>query len=64
MRGLDAWLEAPYVDAARREDDYVKWCEANELDPSEDHWDDFEDAMYDAAEDAMIDAAERAREDY
>lgn len=28
MSAYDRWLEAPYVDAARQEDAFEKWCEA------------------------------------
>ena len=42
---LDAWLEAPYVDAARREAEFEKWCESTGTDPDADGaWEAFEDA--------------------
>jgi hypothetical protein len=42
---LDAYLEAPYVDAARREAEFEKWCEATGTDPDDDgSWEAFEDA--------------------
>lgn len=47
---LDRWLEAPYVDAARDEADYEKWCEAQGLDPAFDHWEQYEDARWDGNE--------------
>lgn len=46
MRGFDEWLEAPYVDAARKQDEYEQWCEANDLNPEDDNWQAFEDACY------------------
>ena len=68
MHGLDAWLEAPYVNAARDADAYEDWCEREDLDSSEDHWDAFEDAMAAEYEGRMEDAAEarmdRMREDW
>ena len=63
MMNYDAWLEKPYQDRARKEDAYVEWCEDNGLDPNGDHWDEWEQEMYDRAEDAAIEAAEAARED-
>ena len=46
MQGLDAWLEAPYVDAARREAEFEQWCEATGTDPeADDAWERFEDAL-------------------
>ncbi len=47
MHGLDAWLEAPYVDAARREADFERWCEANDREGSDADWDAFEDFLED-----------------
>jgi hypothetical protein len=44
VSGYDQWLEAPYVDAARREAAYEQWCESQGFDPAEDHWQAFEDA--------------------
>lgn len=35
MRGLDAWLEKPYVDAARRDAAYEAFCERNGYDPDD-----------------------------
>jgi len=32
MQGLDAWLEAPYVNRAREEADFERWLEANPQD--------------------------------
>lgn len=54
----DRWLEAPYVEAAQREADYERWCESQDLDPSEDHWDEFDQAMADIADDAEAELAE------
>ena len=62
MSNYDAWLEKPYQDRYAREDAYVNWCEDNDLDPSDDLWDEFEQEMLDRAEDAAIEAAEAARE--
>lgn len=48
---LDAWLEAPYVERAKREAAFEDWCEATGTDPElEGSWDAFESAMddYDA----------------
>lgn len=59
----DAWLERPYQEAAAEGDAYVNWCEENDLDPGDDHWDDFEQEMADRADDAAIERAEAARED-
>jgi hypothetical protein len=40
---LDRWLEAPYVDAAKQQVDFEKWCEANDVDPdADDAWEQFE----------------------
>lgn len=73
MAGLDAWLEAPYVNRARDEADFEAWCEREDVDPeAPTAWDDFEQAMENAREDAEITAAEarmearmeREREDY
>lgn len=47
MRGYDEWLEAPYVNAAREQDNYERWCEANDLDPEDDNWGAYEDFLED-----------------
>lgn len=40
---LDAWLEAPYVDAARRESEFDAWCQTTDTDPeSEGAWEKFD----------------------
>lgn len=62
MAGLDSWLEAPYVDAARYSDEYEQWCENEGIDPEGDNYAAFEKARDDAMEAAMSDAADR-RED-
>jgi hypothetical protein len=59
----DAWLEAPYVEAAAKGDAYANWCEENDKDPEEDHWDEFEQEMADRADDAAEERAEAMRED-
>jgi hypothetical protein len=57
MQGLDAWLEAPYVDAARQQDEFERWCDAEDVDPdAPDAWDRFEADCEDRAE-----AADEAR---
>jgi hypothetical protein len=44
MRGYDDWLEAPYVNAARREEAFEQFCERNGVDfDAPDAWDQFED---------------------
>jgi hypothetical protein len=43
--GYDEWLEQPYTDAARRQDDYEQWCEYMGYDANEDHWDEFDEAI-------------------
>lgn len=58
MHGLDAWLEAPYTSRAADQDHYEDWCEREDLDSSEDHWDAFESAMAAEYESRMEDAAE------
>lgn len=58
----DSWLEAPYQQAAAESDAYVTWCEANDRDPDEDHYDDFRADMDDRREDAEIAAAEARAE--
>ena len=67
MAGLDSWLEAPYTNAAADEAAYERWCEANDLDPSEDHYAVFyqwqEDEYESAREDAQIARAEARKED-
>lgn len=63
MHGLDAWLEAPYVNAAREEAAFEAWCEQSETDPeAPDAWDRFEQAMADAYDDAREQAAEARAE--
>lgn len=65
MSSFDSWLTTdPREKSGAEEDAYVRYCEANELDPEGDHWEAFEDEMNDRAEDAMIDAYERSREEY
>lgn len=54
----DAWLEKPYQDRAASDDAYFQWCEDNDLDPSDDHEAEFEQAMDDAREDAELARAE------
>lgn len=57
MMGYDAWLEAPYVDAARREADFERWAEQNlpDLDWDDngamgDAWDQFDQFLADQDE--------------
>lgn len=46
MSGYDAWLEKPYVDAARRDADFEAFCEQAGLDMEDEaSWDKFEEAM-------------------
>lgn len=33
MKGYDEWLEAPYVEAAKLEAEYERFCEQENLDP-------------------------------
>lgn len=58
----DSWLEAPYQQRATEADAYVAWCEANDLDPDDDLWDDFRDEMDARREDYEVECAERAAE--
>ncbi len=61
---LDRWLTTdPRELSAGAEEAYVVWCETNDLDPEEDHWDEFEQEQYDRADDAAIEAAQAAMED-
>lgn len=63
MSGLDAWLEAPYVDAARAEADFEAWCEHTGTDPdSAGAWERFE-ADQEEAYDAAMEAHEENRRD-
>lgn len=63
MRGYDAWLEAPYVDAAAREEAFEKWCEENDVEfDAPDAWDRFDEEMADRAQDAAEEEAERRAE--
>lgn len=57
MMGLDAWLEAPYVDAARREADFERWVEANEPELDLDDQEAF-DAAWERYEDFLEDQGE------
>lgn len=57
MQGLDDWLEAPYVNAAREEALFEEWAERNQpdLDWDDDDamsaaWDKFEEARYEEEE--------------
>ena len=62
---FDRWLTTdPREVSPQAEAAYENWCEANDLDPADDHWDDFEQDAYDAADDAALEAAEAAREDW
>ena len=64
MMGLDAWLEAPYVDASRQEAAFEAWCEREDVDlDAPDAWERFEAAMEDEREAYLEDKAESARED-
>lgn len=58
----DAWLERPYQERAAESDAYVSWCESNDLDPDDDHWDAFRDAMDQAREDFEVERAEARAE--
>lgn len=61
MYGLDAWLEAPYVDAARREEEFERFCGQQDVNPEDaDAWTRFEEYVEDQMYDAELDAAERA----
>ena len=52
MNGLDAWLEAPYVNRAREEEAFEAWCESTGTDPdAPDAWDRFEEAIEEAHDD-------------
>jgi hypothetical protein len=62
MSAHQAWLEAPYTARDREEAAYERFCEREDLDPAENHWDAFTEAMEDAAEDYAAEAAEAARE--
>lgn len=59
----DAWLERPYQDAAAESDAYVSWCEREGLDPDDDHYDEFRDAMDQAREDHEVDRYEQRMAD-
>lgn len=64
MHGLDAWLEAPYVNAARQEEAFEKWCEATDTDPeASDAWDLFEAQMADDEHTAEIDVCHHNRDE-
>ena len=63
MSNYDAWLEKPYQDRYAREDEYVRWCEENDLDPADDLWDDFEEYLADLADDYALAQAEAAAEE-
>lgn len=58
----DAWLEQPYQDRYAEGERYVAWCEANDLDPSEDHHEaydvDVEERLEEIAERRAGDRAE------
>lgn len=59
----DAWLERPYQERADESDAYVSWCEKQDLDPNEDHWDEFRDAAAQAREDYLVDQYEQRMAD-
>lgn len=63
MTNTDAWLEKPYQDRYSREDAYVEWCEENDLDPTGDHWDAYDEALADMADDYASERAEAAAEE-
>ena len=63
MSAHQRYLEAPYVAREREQEAYETWCERQDFDPSEDHWDAFDAAMSDAAEDYAAERGEAARED-
>lgn len=35
LPGYDAWLERPYVEAAKQAEAYESYCERNDLDPDD-----------------------------
>lgn len=44
FRDYDSWLESPYTNRAREEEEFEKFCEANDLDfDDEDSWNKFEE---------------------
>lgn len=56
LPGLDAWLEAPYVQAAKEAEAFEAWCEQEGLDPDapgvNDAYDEhLEDLLYNEVED-------------
>jgi hypothetical protein len=64
VNGLDAWLEAPYVNRAREEEAFEHWCEETGTDPdAPGAWDRFEEDMEEDRRDAEMDAAEARAEE-
>ena len=60
----DRWLTTdPREMSAGEEDAYVNWCDVNDLDPYDDHWEAFTEYQQDLADDYAIEAAEAAAED-
>lgn len=63
MSNYDSWLEEPYQRHYAEADAYVGWCEENDLDPEDDNYDAFQQAMEDTREDAEIAAWESRQEE-
>ena len=60
----DRWLTTdPREMSAGEEDAYVNWCEENDLDPYDDHWEAFNEYQQDLADDYAAEVAEAAAED-
>lgn len=52
MSGYDAWLERPYVEAAKRDAEFEQWCEQFDVDPEDDDaFDRFEEHLEALAQD-------------
>jgi hypothetical protein len=59
----DRWLESERDRRDAEGDAYVAWCEENDKDPDDDHWQEWEDYCDDMRDDAAERAAEARMED-
>ena len=60
MSSYDTWLT---TDPRQADDDaYEAWCEANDLDPADDHWADYQEHVEALHEDRELEMAEWRRD--
>ena len=63
MRGYDAWLERPYVERAKDDEAFEKFCEEQDIDPDGPHaWSLFEDWRDGCLEEDSVDRHEARME--